>query len=142
MVGSKQRQYLFVRRALMDPKRLLRQANKTIADFHIFYGIGRRRNLTSGIVRRDITCPPRVNNIYFDIEPPFKRPCNMYKRSIEQYSRNNAAWPFDERLTIILRPSLFRLAAETNWPLYKRSQVHVSLYIFFLASEKFALSKL
>lgn len=60
----------------------------------------------------------------------------MYKRSVEKYARNNTARPFDERLPIILRPSLFRLAAETNWTtfIYKRSQVCVSVCIFFFLS--------
>lgn len=68
----------------MDPKRLLRRANKTIADFHIFDDKEIWLAKLYGAMAGCNVPAPRVNNIYFDIELAFKCPCNMCKHSIEQ----------------------------------------------------------
>jgi len=107
----------------MGPSRLLRRKRKRSRASAAFSKVSQEPDGIDVAAARDVTCVPRVNNIYPDIGP-FKRSCNTFKRSLVKFSRNNSAALRRERLPIILQSSLFRLASRLiGQILRERSQV-------------------
>jgi len=79
--------------------------------------IAGKRELTSEIdgSTRDVTCAPRVNNIYPGIETLVRKRVNVASRNPPEITWRG---PSTSGLPIILRPSLFRLASRLIGPAF------------------------